>query len=734
MHRSLSLERCGRFKKGLLFSETGFAPAPAWIAGILSLIVLLAPFEATSALRWRWSNPAPHGNNIVDMACNNGLVIQVAERGQIYTSLDFDNWIPRDSHTTYNLQGVTFYGNRAIVTGENGAALYSDDGVNFVYTNLVTSDWLVAVAASSNLVVTVGDSAAIYTSLNGAWWKRQGLPQNNTGGKWLRGVAYGGGVFVTVGEAGYIASSTNGTNWTYRGTTAVTNDLNRVVWVNTPNSLANGFPSPCFLAVGDGGRAIFSTNSGVAWSDLFRIQGASNDLYAVAGNDSTRLVAGDQEARLGSLITNVVVWPRQTGPLPPAAPAWTYYSALWETNGFYLMAGQSGGIVEGSPSTNGTYAWSTPFTSPRDWLWQVTTVLGLYVAVGDHARIMTSQDGIDWTPEDFPFTNSVTSTGTVFFSVGGTTNLLIAAGNRGSLAVSPNTIYPVITTNLDGSTVTNQVSSLGVVWYPMPAPTTNDLHAVGFYGNRYYLAGGNGTLLSSLNGTNWTSLSTPTTDYLSSMEIFPGGAVVVGDNGAILTSTDGNSWTKRTSGTTNWIYRVRYLLGKLLAVGENGVILTSSNGINWTLTPSGTTAWLNDMEMVTNTIYIVGTQGTVLASTNLTTWSSIGTITGKSLYGATSQNGQLVVVGIEGVILRSQVIPDLTSVDFLDFSRAAGVNVFSVAGQPDQQFTLDSSTNLVNWTTGPLLELLYSSGTLIFIQNTGSNAVPCQFYRTRLAP
>ena len=120
-------------------------------------------------------------------------------------------------------------------------------------------------------------------------------------------------------------------------------------------------------------------------------------------------------------------------------------------------------------------------------------------------------------------------------------------------------------------------------------------------------------------------------------------------------------------------------------------------------------------------------------STNLTSWTNIGTITEKSLYGAATQNGQLVIVGIEGVIIRRQLIPEQSSVDFLGFSRAAGVNVFSVAGQPDQQFTLDSTTNLMNWATGPLLELIYSSGTLIFIQNTGTNA-PCQFYRTTLVP
>src|SRR5947209_9560851 len=146
-------------------------PRPVQAFLFLLLFTLMGSSEASQGQRWRWSNPAPHGNNIVDMACNGDFVVQISERGQIYTSPDFKNWTPRDSHTTLDLQAVTFYGNRILITGESGAVLYSDDGVNFVYTNVVTTDWLEGVAASPNLAVAVGDDAAIYTSLNGAWWK-----------------------------------------------------------------------------------------------------------------------------------------------------------------------------------------------------------------------------------------------------------------------------------------------------------------------------------------------------------------------------------------------------------------------------------------------------------------------------------------------------------------------------------------------------------------------------------
>jgi hypothetical protein len=52
----------------------------------------------------------------------------------------------------------------------------------------------------------------------------------------------------------------------------------------------------------------------------------------------------------------------------------------------------------------------------------------------------------------------------------------------------------------------------------------------------------------------------------------------------------------------------------------------------------------------------------------------------------------------------------------------------------DQKFTLDSGTNLVNWVTGPLLDLIYGDGTLIFYQSLPTNPPYAQFYRCTLVP
>jgi hypothetical protein len=130
----------------------------------------------------------------------------------------------------------------------------------------------------------------------------------------------------------------------------------------------------------------------------------------------------------------------------------------------------------------------------------------------------------------------------------------------------------------------------------------------------------------------------------------------------------------------------------------------------------------------------VGVQGTVLASTNTTNWTFIGTITEKSLYGVACHEGQLVAAGVEGSIVRSQVIPDLTPVRFVQFSRRNHQNSYLLAGKPDQRFTLDRSSSMTVWTPGLLLEFLDSSGTLLLLEAVNTNPPPTEFYRATVVP
>ena len=648
-------------------------------------------------LTWRWSNPLPHGGNIVDLAYSNGLVVEVAERGQIYTSEDLVSWTPRESHVTNSLRAVTFLGGRIIITGENGVVLFADDHFSFYEVDLGTTDWLEGVAASPNLVVAVGDNGALYRSTNGVVWNRKQPALTST---WLRSIGYGGGQFVVAGENGYVATSPDGTNWTPKtlaGSSGV--NLNRVQWIGDR-----------FVIAGDNGKA-WDNIGGISWRAV--ISGATNELDAVAGYvnaqlQSSQLLAGDGEVRLyeGSS------WSNQLGSTVAAPPpSWAYYSGLFDGS-LYLLGGRTGMFVEGIKTNSSTpTVWTEPGSSIRNWLWQVARFPDFYLAVGDHGTAMSSLNGIDWDLEFIP-TNYFNS---VFLGAGGPTNFFLIAGSQGSLLYSTN----IYVTNASG-------------WNSIAPPTVNDLQGVAWQGNLFVVTGGGGTILTSPKGTNWTKQTSPVTTFLSSVEPYPGGFVAVGDAGTILTSPNGTNWTKHLFNTTNWLYQVRYLNGGLMAVGENGTILVSTNGTNWQTRTSGTASWLNAVEFIGQTYFVVGNQGTVLASADSLTWTNVGTLTKKSLCGLAKSQGQLLAVGAEGIILRSRIIPDLTPITIKSYGHTASQNLFLFSGKPDQQFTLDSCTTFADWFSGVALEFLDSSGTLIYLED--ANPGTKKFFRTTLAP
>jgi len=83
-----------------------------------------------------------------------------------------------------------------------------------------------------------------------------------------------------------------------------------------------------------------------------------------------------------------------------------------------------------------------------------------------------------------------------------------AAGHRhrgGSLAASPYTLVTVVD-HQQRHHRHKHYSSYGVLWYDQPAPagTTNDLAGICVFSNKFYVVGGNGTLICGANGTNWT--------------------------------------------------------------------------------------------------------------------------------------------------------------------------------------------------------------------------------------
>lgn len=701
-------------------------------------------------LRWHWSNPLPHGNNIAAMAVDPTWgYIQVADHGQFYTSPDLVAWTPSETGTLKALRSAAFFGSRLVVTGESGLVMWADQVDNFNLLDLGTADWLESVAVSPTKLVAVGDSAAIYTSTTGTNWTRQSVSFTD----WLRAVTWAstsGGLFVAVGETGRIATSADGVRWITRNS-GVTVNLNSVAWTGTH-----------FIAVGDAGKVLFSNAGGTIWTTQSGV-GATGDLNTVAiETPNVRLAAGENEVRLNITAGLASLWTDQLATTKAApAPKATYLTSLWDGTNF-IFGGRAGLTVTGRrPSGSLEYSWNLLASPSRSLLFDIAPAVStgtnvsasflngalkfstnqttntFYAAVGDTATILTSDNGVSWSSALVPSSAS----NSIYLGVAGNRQGLVAVGSLGTISFSPIAYSPVVTTNsfTNGANITtvvltNQANTLGLAWYASPSPTNLDLQAVCATENLYIVGGDQGFLATSPNGTNWTRRTSGTTHYLSGLEAWPGGYVAVGEAGTILTSPDATNWVSRSVATTNWIYRVRWLGGQLVAAGQNGAIYTSPTGTNWTARTSGTTAWIDDLEYIAGNYYAVATQGVLLTSTNAINWvTDTSIITGKSLYGAATIDGQLIIVGAEGVILRAQAGPFPGPVQLVTWPHQPSDKLYIFNGSPDQVFRLDRSTDLKTWMPGFNLEITDPAGSLLLLDDTTNNPAR-QFYGTTEIP
>ncbi|MEI6342238.1 MAG: hypothetical protein WCR07_09795 [Verrucomicrobiota bacterium] len=738
------------------------SPARALPSLLLACLGCAAMQAASTNLLWRWSNPLPFGANVTDLAVRAGEpVVAVAEYGQAFESDDLSTWYTLDTGTSLWLRSATYFGTTAtntarllVVGAESGNILVSPDRSSFTRVNLGTTDWIESVAASPSQLVAVGDRGAIYTSGDATNWVRRTTAAVGT--TWLRGVTWRtNGVFCVVGEGGLVATSPNGINWT-RQTSRTTTALNRV------SPLPGGF-----AAVGDAGTVIVdNSGSGTNWRVLS--SGATNDLYAVQleyradyplNPVGALLVAGDGELRSGVVSLNL--WSdetdtRRTAPAPKA----TYLAGYWNATSA-VFAGRAGIIARGTrPFPTSGFNWSLLDSPPRSWLFSAATntaygtnTVALFtnnavvlrttrttnrfaVAVGDGPTILQSDRGITWSTALVP-TNA---SGQVILGVATLPDRFVAVGSGGLILQSPAAYEPVVSTNVftnsAGATLrvllTNYLNTMGIAWYNAAKPVTNTLQGIAANSQRMVAVGSAGVLLASTNAIAWSRSSSPTTAFLSSVEAGPSAWVASGDQGTLLSSPDGLAWTRRTTGTSQWLWRTRWAGDRFVSVGYGGTILTSQDAITWTPRASGVTNHLHDVVFVDDTWYVVGGQGTVLGSGDAVTWTRLATLTSKSLQAVAHLDGRLLALGADGAILRAVIRPFPEPVGLSQWPHQALESVFLATGEPGQFFRLDRSTNLLDWTSGPLMEIPEDALSLLFIDSS-PNAAALQFYRARQA-
>ena len=253
-----------------------------------------------------------------------------------------------------------------------------------------------------------------------------------------------------------------------------------------------------------------------------------------------------------------------------------------------------------------------------------------YVIGGDFGTILTSTNGINWTPRTtgqnpqlggFEAANwngsqfmisggngktyrspdgiswgAVTGNGIGTQSLIWTGSQYMASGNGGNIMTSP-----------DGGTWTSVT------------PSNNDIYfSLAYSGTRYVVAG-QSVIYQSGNGTVWTTVASPGTGRRA--VAWNGNQfTIVGPAGGFFTSSDGVNWLQSTMGQSFNLYAIASAGTDFVAVGFSGTIVKS--GLGWSQQTSGTSNDLNSV-IWTGTMYMaVGGNNTILTSPDGVTWTA----------------------------------------------------------------------------------------------------------------
>jgi hypothetical protein len=193
----------------------------------------------------------------------------------------------------------------------------------------------------------------------------------------------------------------------------------------------------------------------------------------------------------------------------------------------------------------------------------------------------------------------------------------------------------------------------GVVWTPVPTPTTLPIHAVwGTAPGEAVMVGASGRILefegstvsaapfltsANLNGVwgpsaadvlvvgdngttlrfeggGWRRIPSVTSSRLLDVHGIPGGPVLAVGNAGTILRLDGDSWSPQPTPSTRNLTAVWVIAADdAFAVGDHGTILRY-DGLSWQLTDSPTTVNLHGVWAASNTqVFAVGDNGTLLA-------------------------------------------------------------------------------------------------------------------------
>lgn len=300
----------------------------------------------------------------------------------------------------------------------------------------------------------------------------------------------------------------------------------------------------------------------------------------------------------------------------------------------------------------------------------VTYGAGLYVAVGDSAKLFTSPDGVTWTH--------------VTLLVAGTPNITAITSSFDSAPAGEGRFLAVG----DGGLTLESFDGVSWAAILLDSPTFRGFNAVTCAAGKFMLAGDTGLLVGAasagpglLLGHIGASSGFGATN-INGVAIGKGLVVIVGDGGKAATSTDdGVTFTQDTSGLTAAVDLTAITFGKdrFLVGNANGEVSTSLDGRTYSTRATGI-APATPIRAVAygNGSYVyVGDGGEVGDSHDTLTWNFRDSGGSTALYAVTFGNDLFVIAGASGLLLTSGVVRIYASLaDLLDDTQAPTPGTF----------------------------------------------------------
>lgn len=277
------------------------------------------------------------------------------------------------------------------------------------------------------------------------------------------------------------------------------------------------------------------------------------------------------------LLVISLVW---TGAFPVYAGSTDNTPASWENPGALPGGKKVNGVAIGSETlvavgeegsivtASGPSTWAVRNSGVTENLNDVihTGKDGEYVAVGDNGILLTSTDGVSWTPSDGSF-------GVKWNGVSYGDEKLVIVGDSGIIMMT---------------------SGNGSNWEIPYSATTMNLNDVAYGNGTFVAVGDNGSVVISNDGINWTKVTRKTTENLKGISFGGGTFMAVGASGTIIISPDSKRGVEQTLDSKVNLNGVASGNGVFMAAGDGGKVFSTTDlGQTWKPETTNATAKLN---------------------------------------------------------------------------------------------------------------------------------------------